>query len=94
MKVLQFAFDGNNENPHLPHSHELNDVVYTGTHDNNKSLGWAKNKENYNAEFFEAYTDLADADAAMVTLKIIRLAMASVSFLFVIPMQDVLMLDM
>jgi len=93
MKVLQFAFDGNNENPHLPHSHELNDVVYTGTHDNNTSLGWAKNKENYNAEFFEAYTDLADADAEMVTLKIIRLAMASVSFLCVIPMQDVLMLD-
>jgi len=71
----------------------ISDVVYTGTHDNDTSLGWAQNVENYNAEYFKAYTDLADGDAEKVSLKIIRLAMASVSFLCVIPMQDVLMLD-
>uniref|UniRef100_A0A453B122 4-alpha-glucanotransferase n=1 Tax=Aegilops tauschii subsp. strangulata TaxID=200361 RepID=A0A453B122_AEGTS len=34
MAVLQFAFGGGPGNPHLPHNHELNQVVYTGTHDN------------------------------------------------------------
>ena len=92
MKVLQFAFDGNNKNPHLPHSHKLNDVVYSGTHDNDTSLGWAKHRENYNVEYFESYTALQDASAELTVLTVIRLAMASVSFLCVIPMQDILML--
>jgi 4-alpha-glucanotransferase len=34
MRVLQFAFDGNWSNPHLPHNFAANTVVYTGTHDN------------------------------------------------------------
>lgn len=93
MKVLQFAFDGNSMNPHLPHSHEFNDVVYTGTHDNDTSLGWAKNTENYNAEYFQSYTATANDNAEMIVLTMIRLAMASVSFLCVVPMQDILMLD-
>lgn len=93
MKVLQFAFDGNNENPHLPHLHELNDVVYTGTHDNDTSLGWAQDTANYNVEYFKSYTAGGDDDAAMIALTIMRLAMASVSFLCVMPMQDILMLD-
>jgi 4-alpha-glucanotransferase len=93
MKVLQFAFDGNNKNPHLPHSHELNDVVYTGTHDNDTSLGWAEDPANYNIDYFESYTVSQGDDAKMLVLSMIRLAMASVSFLCVIPMQDILMLD-
>jgi len=93
MKVLQFAFDGNNRNPHLPHSHELNDVIYTGTHDNDTSLGWAHNKKNYNVDYFNSYTASNNVDAEENVLTMIRLAMASVSFLCVIPMQDILMLD-
>ena len=93
MKVLQFAFDGNNKNPHLPHLHELNDVVYTGTHDNDTSLGWALNTENYNMDYFESYTASLDDNSEKVVLTLMRLAMASVSFLCVIPMQDILMLD-
>uniref|UniRef100_A0A0E0EEQ1 4-alpha-glucanotransferase n=1 Tax=Oryza meridionalis TaxID=40149 RepID=A0A0E0EEQ1_9ORYZ len=34
MAVLQFAFGGGSDNPHLPHNHEFDQVVYTGTHDN------------------------------------------------------------
>ncbi|KAJ0041306.1 hypothetical protein Pint_26907 [Pistacia integerrima] len=34
MAVLQFGFGSDAENPHLPHNHERNQVVYTGTHDN------------------------------------------------------------
>ncbi len=40
MKVLHFAFGGGADNPYLPHHHFLNAVAYTGTHDNNTTLGW------------------------------------------------------
>ncbi len=40
MVILQFAFDGNPENPYLSHRHHTGDIVYTGTHDNNTTLGW------------------------------------------------------
>ena len=40
MKVLQFAFDGSPDNPYLPAHHEEWSVVYTGTHDNDTTLGW------------------------------------------------------
>jgi len=39
MKILQFAFDGSPENPYLPEKISENSVVYTGTHDNDTSLG-------------------------------------------------------
>ena len=40
MRVLQFAFDGDEDNPHLPHNYLPNTVVYTGTHDNATTRGW------------------------------------------------------
>src|SRR6266436_5800365 len=40
MRVLQFAFDGHSDNPHLPHNYVANSVVYTGTHDNPTTRGW------------------------------------------------------
>ena len=40
MLILQFAFDGNPDNPYLSHRHQQRDIVYTGTHDNNTTLGW------------------------------------------------------
>jgi 4-alpha-glucanotransferase len=40
MRVLQFAFGGPGDNPHLPHMHAPDSVVYTGTHDNDTTLGW------------------------------------------------------
>jgi 4-alpha-glucanotransferase len=93
MKVLQFAFDGNSQNPHLPHAHLPNDVIYTGTHDNDTTLGWVQNIDNYNAEFFSEYTATKKLADEEMLLHMIRLAMASVSFLSVIPLQDVLKLD-
>ena len=38
--MLQFAFDGHSDNPHLPDNYTSNTVVYTGTHDNNTTRGW------------------------------------------------------
>ena len=40
MLILQFAFDGNPDNPYLSHRHAPGDIVYTGTHDNDTTLGW------------------------------------------------------
>ncbi len=93
MKVLQFAFDGNNSNPHLPHNHKADDVVYTGTHDNDTTMGWIHDEKNYNKAYFEDYTNIKIKSDKQATWSMIRLAMSSVSFLSVIPMQDVLMLD-
>lgn len=93
MKVLQFAFDGNSKNPHLPHNHEPDDVVYTGTHDNDTSLGWAMDESNYNKQYLYAYSDSMKMSFEKRVLTLIRMALSSVSFLSVIPMQDFLMLD-
>ena len=92
MKVLQFAFDGNNNNPHLPHRHQVNDVVYTGTHDNDTTLGWVNDENNYNIEYFNEYNGSTIDSAEQGVLSMIRLAMSSVSFLCILPMQDLLML--
>lgn len=93
MKVLQFAFDGNNRNPHLPHHHELDDVVYTGTHDNDTTLGWASDEENYNRDYLKDYSGVEFETNEQYVWALIQMAMASVSFLCVLPFQDILMLD-
>jgi len=93
MKVLQFAFDGSNNNPHLPHRHESGDIVYTGTHDNNTTLGWLNNENNYNKQYLEEYIGVNLQSAEQNVLSMIKLAMSSVSFLCVLPMQDLLLLD-
>ena len=93
MKVLQFAFDGNSANPHLPHMHRKGDVVYTGTHDNDTTLGWAQNPLNYNKEYLAEYSGQNNSDDKETVMQLIRMALSSVSFLSVLPLQDVLMLD-
>ncbi len=45
MKVMQFAFDGDTKNLHLPHEYSKNTVAYLGTHDNNTFMGFLKNKD-------------------------------------------------
>ena len=93
MKVLQFAFDGSNDNPHLPHCHHQQDIAYTGTHDNDTTLGWASNTENYNGGFLDDYAATCADDVNQRYWSIIRLAFSSVSFLCILPMQDLLSLD-
>ncbi|MGN0709532.1 MAG: 4-alpha-glucanotransferase [Anaerovoracaceae bacterium] len=55
MKVLQFAFDSDWENPHLPQNHTENCVVYTGTHDNDTTLGWYDSLEGWKKRFLTYY---------------------------------------
>ncbi len=90
MKILQFAFDGSRDNAYLPHNHEVLGVVYTGTHDNNTTLGWYQELSHDQRRLLHHY--LGDSPEAMPWL-LVRAVLASVARLAVIPMQDVLGLD-
>ena len=89
MKILQFAFDGSAENPYLPHNHETNSVVYTGTHDNDTTVGWFNGLNEATQKQVRHY--LACHEEPM-PWPLIRAALASVARLAVVPMQDLLAL--
>jgi 4-alpha-glucanotransferase len=83
MVVLQFAFDGSQRNAHLPQNHEERSVVYTGTHDNDTTVGWW---ESLTPEQ-RAGTGL---DPARPAWSLLELAWSSRAELAVAPLQDVL----
>jgi len=87
MKVLQFAF-GQINSPHLPHRHDAQTVVYSGTHDNDTARGWYETAEEEERALAREYLGLESAaDAAPM---LIRAAFASVADTAVIPVQDIL----
>lgn len=90
MKVLQFAFDGKTDNPHLPHNHIRNSIAYTGTHDNNTTLGWYK--EETTAAVRKQIADYLGKriSAKTIVQRMIQATMASPAHLCIVPMQDVL----
>jgi 4-alpha-glucanotransferase len=90
MKVLQFAFDGSPDNPYLPHNHQPNCVVYTGTHDNDTTLGWYQTLSPQSRAFALEYLG---APGEAMPWPLIRCAMESVAEFAIVPMQDVLGLD-
>ena len=92
MKILQFAFGGDSSNPYLPHNHAPLSVVYTGTHDNDTTVGWFDSLDDNTRQHYINYCGCAD-DAIDMPWDLIRLALSSVAQLAVIPMQDVLCLD-
>jgi 4-alpha-glucanotransferase len=87
MRVLQFGFSGEGDNPHLPHMHVHNGVVYTGTHDNDTTLGWFR---SLNADAQYQVTFLLRTLPQDVVEAMVRAALGSVARLAVIPVQDVL----
>jgi 4-alpha-glucanotransferase len=90
MKVLQFAFDGNAMNPHLPYNIPPHSVVYTGTHDNDTTAGWLDTLSGVDRRRIDSY--IGSQDTAGVR-DIMRLAYATPAELCIIPLQDVLELD-
>ena len=91
MKVLQFAFESDEKNPYLPHNFETpNFIVYTGTHDNNTTLGWfmGKNLSDITRDRIRKY--LNSSDDRHIVEDLPRLAMSSIAALTIIPMQDIL----
>ena len=89
MKVLQFAFGSGPENTGLPHTFERNYVVYTGTHDNDTTLGWYNNAGDQTRDHVRRY--LA-RDGYDIVWDLIRLALSSVTNLAIIPLQDLMQL--
>lgn len=87
MKILQFAFGGNADNPYLPDNYEKNCVVYTGTHDNDTTRGWA---EKLNATDKAYISDYLGNPSVSLHCALIQAALGSVANLAVIPMQDIL----
>lgn len=85
MKVLQFAFS-EDDSPNLPHRHPENAVVYTGTHDNDTTRGWAASLSPGERARFAAY---AGGDGRDPAADLIRLAYSSVARRAVVPLQDV-----
>ncbi|MEK8026122.1 4-alpha-glucanotransferase [Pseudaquabacterium rugosum] len=90
MRILQFAFDGGADNVYLPHHHSPDSVVYTGTHDNDTTLGWWSRAGDHERHHVRSYLATDGHDIAWAML---RAASASVADTCIHPMQDVLTLD-
>ena len=90
MKILQFAFGGEQNSTFLPHTYTQNCVVYTGTHDNETTVGWYLNADESERDHIRRYLSVSGQDIAW---DMIRLAMMSVADTAVIPLQDLFSLD-
>jgi 4-alpha-glucanotransferase len=88
MRVLQFAFDGSPENPYLPHNHVANAIVYTGTHDNDTTVGWYASLDEKSRRNVDEYFGASHGEPQTL----IRAAFASVARLAIVPLQDLLAL--
>jgi len=86
MKVLQFAWDGDPSNAHLPHNHDTAAVVYTGTHDNDTTPGWWAGLDDATRDCIRRYFGNPGGDHEML----LNAAGASVAATAILPMQDVL----
>lgn len=87
MRVLQFAFDGSPDNPHLPQQLGADCVVYTGTHDNDTTLGWYLSLTEPAREYVDRV--MGFGPEAMPEA-LVRAALESAATLAVIPAQDLL----
>lgn len=93
MKVLEFAFDDTEDSAYLPHKYGENCVVYTGTHDNDTLAGWYASLNERDRAFAREYTGCLYTPDEEIHWEFIRLALASVARLAVIPVQDYLGAD-
>lgn len=89
MRILQFAFGGGADNPYLPHNHTGNSIVYTGTHDNDTTIGWYRATDGGVRRHVAEYFGVGDPP---VPETLVRSALASVANLAVMPLQDLLAL--
>lgn len=90
MKIIQFAFDADSKNAFLPHNYVQNSVVYTGTHDNDTTIGWFNQAPEGEKHRVRIYTK---SDGAEINWEFIRLGMLSVSDQAIFPLQDYMNLD-
>ncbi|QDT88783.1 4-alpha-glucanotransferase [Gimesia algae] len=89
-RVLQFAFDGEPDNPYLPDNYVSNTIVYTGTHDNNTTRGWYDTLSGDQRQNVCQYLQRPHVEGSEVTALLLHLAWSSVAALAVTPLQDLL----
>jgi 4-alpha-glucanotransferase len=87
MRILQFAFGDDSSNNFLPHRHQNDTVVYTGTHDNDTTRGWWSSASDHERKHLRDYLGVDGSD---VHWDLIRASCASVADTAVHPMQDIL----
>jgi 4-alpha-glucanotransferase len=88
MKILQFAFDSDSNNEYLPHNYNNNDyIVYTGTHDNDTTVGWYSKADEKSKDFMRKFLNVSGED---VSWDLIRFAFASAASTVIIPFQDLI----
>jgi len=85
MKIIQFAFDSDSTNSFLPHNYTQNCVVYSGTHDNDTTMGWYKSAPELEKHRARTYTRSGGND---INWEFIRLGMYSVADQAIFPLQD------
>lgn len=94
MRILLFAFSEGSDNAYLPHHYVKNCVVYTGTHDNDTTIGWWQQASSDEKQLLANYLGYGAADEIQeINWLLIRTALASVASLAIIPLQDILGLD-
>lgn len=97
MRVMQFAWADGDKGlrcEHLPYNHTRDCVVYTGTHDNATTQGWWKNATVEQKQHLLSYLGLTEEPpSASIHTQLSLLALLSVAYLVVIPVQDILGLD-
>jgi 4-alpha-glucanotransferase len=89
MKILQFAFAATPADPFLPHNYPANCVAYTGTHDNDTSVGWYLSASDKEKDFYRSYFARSGEEIAW---DLIRGVWGSVAAFSVCPLQDLLSL--
>jgi 4-alpha-glucanotransferase len=101
MRILQYAFGGDARNLDLPHNYVKNCVAYTGTHDNDTTVGWWNSRPasdstddgddvGHEREYCAKYLD---TDGSTIHWDFIRAIWSSVADTAIVPLQDVLGLD-
>ena len=95
MKILQFAFSGQEDNPYLPKNIEVDSVVYTGTHDNDTTVGWYNSLDEHSREKVDVFLREIHAPEHQINMPqdLIDLVLSTKSYLAIIPMQDLLSLN-
>jgi 4-alpha-glucanotransferase len=87
-RVLQFAFDGNPDNAHLPQNYSTNTVVYTGTHDNNTTRGWFEGLSETEKSRVWCYLGRTGGTDGEIAGELVRVAWSSTATIAIAPLQD------
>jgi 4-alpha-glucanotransferase len=90
MRVLTFAFSSDETDSFLPHNYPVEAIVYTGTHDNDTTLGWWRSAPDDEREFAARYLAIDEDDPVAGFLEALWASRAMVA---IVPLQDLLRLD-